>query len=257
MNDIVPDQSLTGQADAQAEPAQPQITSLDSLSEFEFQGEKLTPGRLQEVFQGYKTLSERQKSYAAEDRYWSNLDTDIESVMADPSLVERFKSIYPEKFHKVLERALGGTQRQTQNTQQLPKEYLQRLSKVDQLEQSIHQMAVESANAKLDSMLPPLYEKFPMANEDQVLAKAEAMLSQGAQLTKHVWERLVKESHEFSSKKADAFYKKQLQTQIDKGQAGKDAGIGGAAPGKAPPQKLRMDQVPDAMIAHLKAQGMS
>ncbi len=256
MNDFANDPPSTGQAEAQSEQAQPQITSLDSLSEFEFQGEKLTPDRLQEVFQGYKTLSEKQKTYAAEERYWSNLDTDIENVIADPSLVERFKAVYPEKFHRILDRALGGTRQQSQNTQgQLPREYLAKLSKVDQLEQSLHQMAVESANAKLDAILPPLYDKYPLANEDQVLAKAEAMLSQGMQLTKPAWERLVKESHEYVSKKADAHYKKQLQTQLDKGQSGRDAGPGGAAPGKAPVKARTFDEAREAMTAHLKGQG--
>ncbi len=258
MNDFAPDQTSTGQAEsAPAAEAQPSITSLDGLSEFEFQGQRLTPDRLQEVFQGYKTLSQRQQQSQSEERYWSNLDTDIESVLADPTLADKFKSIYPERFHRVLDRVLGGTQKQAQSTQALPKELMSRLSKVDNLEQSLHQMAVESANAKLDAMLPPLYDKYPMANEDQVLARAEAMLSQGMQLSKTAWERLVKESHEAVTKKADAYYKKQLDKQISVGNAGKDAGIGGSAPGKAPVKLRTFDQAQEAMIAHLKAQGMS
>lgn len=260
MNDFVPDQSSsTGQAEGASAEAQPAITSLDSLSEFEFQGQRLTPDRLQEVMQGYKTLSERQKSVASEDRFWANLDTDIETVLADPSQAERFKSIYPEKFHRVLDRALARTQGQTQNTQgQLPKEVLQRLNEVDSLKQLVHQQAVESANAKLDALLPKLYEKYPLANEDQVLARAEAFLSQGGKLTDSTWERLAKESHEGISKKADAFYKKQLEAQVNKGQAGKDAGPGGAVPGKAPPRGPKtFDEAREAMMAHIKAQGLS
>lgn len=253
------DNPSNGQADAQSEPAQPAITSLDSLSEFEFQGEKMTPDRLQEVMQGFKTLSERQKQSQSEDRYWANLDIDLESVLADPNLAQRFKSIYPEKFHKIVDRLLAGqSPQQAQSPQsQLPKEYLAKLSKVDHLEQTLQQMAIESANAKLDAILPKLYEKYPLANEDQVLAKAESMLSQGMKMTDAVWERIAKESHEGQRKKSDSYYKSQLQTQIDKGQAGRDAGPGGSAPGKAP-QKLRtFDDAREAMIAELKSRGMS
>jgi hypothetical protein len=253
-DEFVGGQSSAGQAEGASAQAQPQVTSLDSLSEFEFQGEKWTPDRFQEVVKGYKTLSEQQKQSHAEDRYWSNLDTDIDSVLADPSLAEKFKSIYPQKFHRVLERELAKIKKQEPGqVPAIPKEYL---SKVDRLEQMLQQQAIEAANAKLDATLPKLYEKYPMANEDQVLARAEAFLSQGGKLSDQVWERLAKESHEAQSKKADAFYKKQLQSQLDKGLAGKDAPSGGQAPGKAPSKPRTFDEAQKAMIEHLHSQGL-
>lgn len=258
MSDFVSDPSSTGQAPSEQDPAQPEIVNLDGMSKFQFQGQELTPDRLQEVFQGYKTLSERQKQSQSEERFWSNLDTDIENVLANPNLASQFKSIYPEKFHRVLDRILAGkSPESTQQNQGLPKEVMAKLSQVDELRTMIHQQAVESANAKLDAVLPPLYTKYPMANEDQVLARAEAMLSQGMKLTDSAWDRIVKESHEAMTKKADAFYKKQLQVQIDKGQAGKDAPNGGMVPGKAPAKPRTFADAEREMIAHLKSQGMS
>lgn len=241
-----------GEAQGQDQaPAQPSTVNLDGLSEFEFQGQKLTPDRLQEVFQGY----ERAKGVANEDRYWANLDTDIDSVIADPKLAERFKSVYPEKFHRILDRELARSQGQSQQStpQALPKEFT---SKVDKLEQALHQMAVESANAKLDALLPKLYEKYPMAIEDQVLARAESLLSQGMKLTDQTWERLAKESHELATKKADAFYKKQLEKQTEKGLAGRDVPPGGVAPGRAPNKPRTFAEAESAMIEHLKANGI-
>lgn len=256
MQDFANGQAQGGQAEApQGEQAQPTITSLDSLSEFEFQGEKFTPDRFQEVYQGYKSYGEKVKQSQAEERYWANLDTDIESVLADPNLAEKFKSIYPEKFHRVLDRVLGSN-KSTQQTPGLPKEYMAKLSKVDQLEHSIQQMAVEAANAKLDAILPKLYDKYPLANEDQVLARAEAMLSQGMKLNDAAWERIAKESHEHVSKKADAYYKKQLQAQQEKGQLGKDAPAGGQPAGRAPQKPRTFDEAREAALAHLKSQGI-
>lgn len=262
MDNIAEGQPLGGEgASTEGASAQPQITSLDSLSEFEFQGRKLTPDQLQEVFNGYKTLSERQKAYEGEEKFIKNLDADIEAVLENPSLAAQFKSTYPEKYHRVLDRVLSRMNPQAQNQSTLPKSFMDEFGQLksgyEQLQKHLHQMAVESANAKLDATLPKLWEKFPMANEDQVLARAESFLSQGGKLTEQVWERLAKESHEAITKKADAFYKKQLGAQLEKGQMAKDVGPGGAAPGKAPVKVKTFADAEKAMIEHLKANGFS
>lgn len=262
MDNIAEGQPLHGEGgSAEGATQQPSITSLDSLSEFEFQGQKLTPDRLQEVFNGYKTLSERQKAYEGEEKFIKNLDADIEAVLENPALADKFKSTYPEKYHRVLDRVMARMNPQAQSQSTLPKSFLDEFGQLksgyEQLQKHLHQMAVESANAKLDATLPKLWEKFPLANEDQVLAKAEAFLAQGGKLTEQTWERLAKESHEFVSKKADAFYKKQLGTQLEKGQMARDVGPGGAAPGKAPVKVKTFADAEKAMIEHLKSQGFS
>lgn len=247
-------QPLGGQAEGQTTEAQPSITSLDSLSEFEFQGERLTPERLQEVFNGYKTLSEKQKQYESEGRYVANLDADIESVLENPSLAEKFKQVYPQKYHAVLDRILAKTQPQAQGTQ-LPKEIASRLSKLDALERRLEAMAIESANAKLEATLPKLQEKYQLMNEDQVLAKAEIFLSQGGKLTDAVWERLAKESHEKMYKASQAYFKKELEAQKEKGMQARDVGPGGAPAGKAPVRPKTFDEAREAMLKELRHQG--
>ena len=249
IDQIVNDLPQAGEGQGQEAQPQPSTVNLDGLSEFEFQGQKLTPDRLQEVFQGY----ERAKSVANEERYWSNLDTDIESVIADPSLADKFKSIYPEKFHRIMERALGQTAKQTTQAQPpVPKEFL---TKVERLEQNLQQLAVEREQAKLDAMLPKLWEKYPMAVEDAVLARAEAMVSQGMKLSDQAWERLAKESHDAATKRADAYFKKQHEKQTEKSLLGRDVPPGGAAPGRAPQKIKTFEDANQAMIEHLKSQG--
>lgn len=256
MNEFATDPSLGGQAEStQGAEAQPQRVSLDGLSEFDYQGETLTPDRLQEVFKGYKSYEQVQRQLAEETRYKANLRTDLESVRQDPSLAQKFKSIYPREYHDLVDMLMSGQTQATQTQGAIPKEVMARFAEVDNLKASIQQMAIESANAKLDAILPKLYEKYPLANEDQVLARAEAMLSNGAKLTDQAWERIAKESHEAMTKKSDAYYKKQLQTQQDKGQAGKDAGVGGSVPGKAPMKFKDFDGAREGMIAELKRQG--
>ncbi len=245
-------QTIPGTESAQSEAPAPSITNLDSLSEFEFQGERFTPERLQEIYKGYQTFGEQQKSAQSEDRFWRNLEADIDNVVQNPALAEQFKRVYPQKFHAILNKLMPNSEPQSPS---IPKELTERLSKVDQMEARLHQMAVESANAKLDAILPKLYDKYPMAVEDQVLARAEAFLSQGGKLTDGIWERLAKESHESARKRSDAYYKKELQAQTTKGIQAQDIGPGGAAPGKAPPKIRSFDEAQTAMIAHMKSQG--
>jgi hypothetical protein len=232
----------------------PAVTSLDGLSEFEFQGERLTPERLQEVFNGYRSLSEKQKQYESEGRYQANLEADLENVLENPALAEKFKQVYPAKYHGIVDRLMAKLNPQGQGPQ-LPKEITSRLSKLDQLEQRLEAMALESANAKLDATLPRLQEKFPLMNEDQVLAKAEIFLAQGGKLTDQAWERLAKESHEKMYKASQAYFKKQLEAQKEKGMKASDVGPGGAPAGKAPVRPKNFDEAREAMLKELRHQG--
>lgn len=255
------DQSLAGQAET-AQPAaeaQPAITNLDSISEFEFQGEKLTPDRLQEIMHGYRTLSKEQTNVEKYRSYVQNYEADVQNVLDGRASAEAFKKLYPSEFHAYLEKALRSAQGDTQ--QGVPKEFLNEFGQLkteyQTLKQQIHQMAVDSANAKIEATLPKLLDKYPMAIEDQVLAKAQAYLEKGGRLNEAVWERLAKESHEVFQKKADAFYKKQLTTQIEKGKEAKDIGPGGSPPGKAPKKVTTFAEAEKAMIEHLRSQGLS
>lgn len=249
-----PDQSLGGQEQSQGtENSQPQVTNIDSLSEFEFQGERLTPGRLQEMFQGYRTLNEKQRQFESEDRYASNLSIDLKSVMDNPALADKFKSTYPQKYHSILDEMMSRLNPQSQQSQ-LPKDVVSRLSKVDSLEQRLEAMAIESANAKIDAIMPKLMDKYPLAVEEQIYNKAEAFLSQGGKMTDATWERFAKESHEGLKKKTDGYYKTQMNNQMSKGNMAKDIGPGGTPAGKSPP-KMSFDGARDAMLAELKAKG--
>lgn len=266
MDEMTANGQQGGQESTAADAADaPQLTSLDALSEFEFQGEKYTPDQLHEIITGYKSLSDRQSSSASDERYLANIDVDIEAVLEKPSLAAKFKEIYPQKFHSILDRVLkssGKTQdSQSPTNGQLPREFLDEFGQLKQGYQSlanqVHQYAVQAANAKIEAILPKLIEKYPMAIEDQVLARAEAFLSNGGKLTDAYWERLVRESHDVAQKKADAYYKRQLEGQLQKGKSGADAPAGGATPGMAPRKIKSFADAEKAMIEHLRGQGLT
>ncbi len=247
-------------ADSAAAPEAPQSTDLDGLSEFTFQGEKYNPERLGQIFGEWKTHGEKLKEYEKEIQFANNLQTDLDNVLGDPRLAEKFKSIYPQKYHAILDRYMRANaqpQAQSQPAQpSLPKEFLGEFDQVKNrlqfFEERAYQAEVATANAKLDAVLPPLFKKFEMANEDQVYARAEAFLQGGQKLTDKTWERLVRESHEAMQKKADQVYGAKLKSQLEKGQRGADVGPGGATPGQAPVKPRTFAEAQEAMLASLR-----
>lgn len=250
-NNAIEQQSAPAETQSEA----PKVAELDGLSEFSFGGEKYTPDRFQEILSQYKTYEAQSKEYSENKRFEENLETDLDNVLQNPHLAQRFKEIYPKKFHGVLDRLLktGQTQAQGQSAQaqqqmQLPKELLQTVDDVRFLKDHIFQTQVNAANAQLDAMLPPLFKKYPLASEEQVYAKAEAMLAKNQSMTATVWERLVRESHEGISKKADAFYGEKLKSQLEKGKQGKDVGAGGVTPGHAPKKARNFDEAYAEML---------
>lgn len=243
---------------APSEQSQAQAAiDLDGVSEFTFQGQKLTPDQLLEIMNGYKTLSESQKSYAQEQKFIENLEADLDNVMKDPSLAQKFKEIYPPKFHPLVDKILrssGQASAAQPNSAQnaLPQELQQKFMTLEQrlkfFEDRAYQAEVASAQAQIDKITEPLFKKFPLAIEDQVFARAEAYIEKGHKLTEKVWERLIRESHETIEKRFDQVNGAKLKAQIEKGKRGADVGPGGATPGQAPMKAKTLEEAREQML---------
>ncbi len=249
------------QSAAPAPEAAPSLTELDGLSEFTFQGEKYTPDQLHKMLGEHKTYSEQLTDYKKDKEYADNLQIDLDNVLADPRLADKFKATYPKKFHAILDRYLstGGQSpapSQPAQSQSLPREFqdefMSMKDRLSQFEQRSFQAEVESANAKIEALVPPLLEKFPMADETTIYSRAEAVLQSGQKLTEKTWERLVRENHEQNQKRADRVYGAKLKSQMEKGQRGQDTGPGGASPGAAPVKPRTFDEAREAMLASMK-----
>jgi len=229
---------------------------LDGVSEFSFGGEKYTPDRFQEILSQYKTYESQVKEASENKKFEENLETDIDNVLHNPHLAQRFKEVYPKKYHGIIDRFLktgqAPAQGQSQNSQQqsggIPKELLPVVDDVKFLKEHVFKAQVETANAKLDALLPPIFKKYPLANEEQVYARAEAALAKGQSLSDAAWERLIRESHEGITKKADEFYNQKLKSQLEKGKQGRDVGPGGVTPGQAPRKAKNFEEAYQEML---------
>ena len=249
----------TGVQNVEQSQAQ-ELVDLDGHSSFKYQGQTYTQDQFAEIVQGYSKYGEASKYMDDDQKYSANVLVDIEKVIQNPSLISAFKSTYPERFHAYLDRELTragqgqssqSANQQTQQQPQLPKEVMDRLMKVDGLEQRLYQADVQAASAQIDATLPPLLAKYELADEDKVLHEAEKILSRGQKLTPATWERLAREDHERTQKRADKFHEAKLKSQLEKAKKGQDIGVGGSTPGQAP-VKRNFAQAQDAMIQHLK-----
>lgn len=248
---------------AQAPEQQPQVLDLDGVSNFRFQGETLTPDQLAEIKYGYSQYGEASKYIEEDKKYWANVNHDIEKVLKNPARADEFKQVYPERFHALLDRVLGSTQSQTkvqgETSHQLPREIGEKLSayeeRLRQFEERTFQADVAAAQAKIDAVLPKLLEKYELADQDKVLFEAEKLLNKGGKLTDATWERLVREDHERTTRRADKFYKAKIDSQLKQGERAKDIAPGGATPGNAPVKHKTISSATDALISSLRQRG--
>lgn len=221
--------------------AAPQVVDLDSLEKFKYAGRELTPKELQSMIMMQSDYTRKTQALAEERKYYDNLGADLAAVKANPSLADRFKSVYPEKFHSYLDYVVSqstqgqGAQQQTQQTPQyqIDPEFKRRF---DAIESELNERKIAAINAELDAKFKTLSEKYPYADEEAAIARAQALIDRGEKLTDKVWEGIFKSVHE----RYDQLIKKQQSAQFNKQKQanlkGKDAAAGGGIPGQAPKQ---------------------
>lgn len=239
----------------------PSVTDLDGLSEFVFQGEKYTPDLLLERLNEHKKLSETARSRAEREEFDKHFEADRVKLLKDPSLADQFRQKYPKDYHWILEFLPQGQRQETAqpNAAQsaLPKEYLEKLEAMERELQGFKhesfQTKTQAELAKIDKITQPLFQKFELADEEAVWAKADALLSRGVKLTEKTWERLIRENHEKIEKRADQRHGAKLKEQLEKGRRASDVGPGGSAPGQAPQTPRTFAEAQEAMLKSIGA----
>lgn len=215
-------------------PEQPQVLDIDSLEKFRFGGKEWTPKDFQGAYMMQSDYTRKTQALAEDRKYYDNLSADLESVKKNPALAEKFKSVYPEKFHNFL-----GYVHQPQAEQ--PKEKAPQagidpefMSRFERVEADLHDRKVQAINAELDNTFKSLSEKYPFADEEAAIARGQALLSQGQELTKDVWEKVWKSVHERNQALAEKHYSTKINQQKTANLAGRDVGRGGSTPGQGP-----------------------
>lgn len=228
----VPDSQET---EATEKPAQPEMVDIDSVDKFRFAGREWTPKDFQGAYMMQSDYTRKTQALAEERRYYDNLSSDLEAVKRNPVLAEQFRTIYPEKFHNYLDYVVQRqeTKQATQavNTQGADPALMK---EIQELKQDMFDRKVQSIQAELDAKFKGYTDKFPLADEEAVVARAQALLDRGEKMTDQLWERLWKSVHDRNQKLADKYYSNKVNQQKNVNSKTKDVASGGGTPGQAP-----------------------
>lgn len=260
--------SDVGATTSESPPRDPsgQPIEIDSLDRYRYKGQSLKDWESGHMRQ--QDYTSKTQQIAQERKFHDNLSADLDRVKSNPQLAEQFRSIYPEKFHAylryVLDNSAPDPQRQNGGT---PANQYARLDpsmemRINQLEQTFRQKEVAAISAELDSKFRTLTQKYPFADEEAVVSRAQALLAkmkemdplnQNPTISDKQWDLLWKSQHDRAYGLSDAQYKKQVKAQIEAGRKGSDSGAGGGIPGQAPRQFRSIKEATNQALADIEA----
>jgi hypothetical protein len=238
------------------------VPELEKLDKFRYRGKEYTAKDLEKTPFFHSDYTKKTQALAEERKFYENLPYDLEVLKSNPSLADKFKSIYPEKFHWALNYVLG-EQASTQNTggnSATAEQAQQKIAEVkdpriDELYESYQSSQREAAQARIDSMFDRNLQKYPHADEVRVIGTVQALYEAHAKDPQRypkpdekMIEKVFQKEHEsmlsrFKQMQSSAF-KNQQQANAE----GAMTGAGGAIPGRAPYQPRTLKEATELAL---------
>lgn len=246
-----------------------QLVNIDTPDRYRYKGRNLN--EWESGYMRQQDYTSKTQALAQERRFVDNLSHDLERVRSNPQMAEQFRSIYPEKYHGylryVLENSNQNPQQQQQTREGSSQSQYARLDpamemRVNQLEAGFREREVAAISAELDSKFASLATKYPFADEEAVVARAQALLSkmkendplnQNLKISDKQWDALWKGQNDRAYGLSDTQYKKKVDSQIKANRKGSDTGKGGGLPGQAPRQYKTIKEATNAALADIEA----
>lgn len=234
----------------ESEGREPQVTDLDSLERFRFQGRELSKDDLQKLLAG-----ESREAESAYAKFDANFRYDLATVLEDPSKLAAFRSIYPPEYVQLAERALKAQGVNPQSPQGQPNAKqdsqpadprIARLEKIaDQWEAAQRESRVNQITSALDKSFDKFSKKYPDADQEVINSRLFALRQQGIELQdqngklrEDVIEKLFKDDNGARLKAKEDWWKQKVEAQKRANSQARDVGRGGSA-SSPPPQKAR------------------
>lgn len=242
------------------ESKEPEFVDIDQPDKYRYQGRPLKEWESGFMRQG--DYSRKTQELAQERKYYDNLSADLDKVRNQPELAEQFRKIYPEKFHSYLryvERENSAPKEERTNYAKLDPSYE---SRIQRIEESIRGKEIETINSELDRKFEGLSKKFPYADEEAVIARAQALLdrmkqndpmNENLRISDKQWEALWKSQHDRAFGLASSKYNENVKAQLKAHKAGSSSGPGGAIAGQAPRQFKTLKEATEAAMADIQA----
>lgn len=244
------------------ETREPQVTDLDSLERFRFQGRELSKDDLQKLLSGESDQPKSDKpDYDRAFRY------DFSAVLEDPKLLAKFREIYPPEYVQIVERALsaqGKPVSQATSGQANPEK--QADPRIDEMWQAVQEwknvqkeQRVESLKTALDSSFEKLSKKYPDADPEVINSRLIAMRQMGTELKnkdgklrEDVIEDLFKRDNAARAKAREEWWSKKVEAQKSANSRARDVGQGGSASSPAPQKARSIKEATAAALASLE-----
>lgn len=211
------------------------IIDLDSVEKFKFQGREWTPKDMQRAHMMQSDYTRKTQEISKERQYWDNLEHDLARIKTEPQLIGQFMQIYPQKFHRFLD--FVGATPSNPGTKQIdapqgvdPSFYRE----FQELKADMHERKVQAIESELDNKFGVLQKKYPFADEEVILARAESLLSKGTELNDKVWNDLWKSNNDKMERVYKEHYSKQVASQKNANKKSADIAPGGGIPGSKP-----------------------
>ena len=100
----------------------------------------------------------------------------------------------------------------------------------------MQQRKLEAVNAELDARFKVMGEKYPYADQEAAIARAQALHAKGIPLNDKNWDAIFKAVNDKNIELFKKYGSQQVNKQKTANQRGKDAASGGGIPGQAPRQ---------------------
>jgi len=246
------------------------LVDLDTLDKFRWQGKDWTRDELNkshmlqsEFTKRNQALIKERETINREKEFRANLRADVEKVRTNPQLAAEFLKVYPREYHFLMDDFLRNNQQQSQAVQapKIDPSFERRMSQIEdtfkQQDEALKESQVEAAGAQIDSVFTKMSAKYPLADEEVVIARAQALLDKGAKLTddkgninENAWDKIWASVNDTVTKRFEGHYKKQIGNQTKANVKGRDVASGGGIPGQAP-KKMTMREATEHAIATL------
>lgn len=255
------------------------VPELESLGKFKLHGKEWTFEELNKSMLMQADYTRKTQEIAQDRKYMENLRADLENVRVNPALTERFKQIYPEKFHNYLDLVMQAqsaveeasesgeltsneaAKLRAQIERDLEKKLADKFDKLERVSQTVQEREMEAADKHLQVVLDKLSDKYPYAIQDAVLNRAEKLVLENQnnphfRMTEALWDRLFKATNSELKSKLESRYKSEIEALSQKSQKASDVPPGGSAPGRAQ-KKMSFKEAEKAMIEDLRSKGFA
>lgn len=236
-------ESLNGTDESQS--AMPEITELDKLEKFKWQGKEYSPKDLQNMVLMRQDYTRKTQELSEARKYVDNLEVDLEAVKNDPSLADKFKEIYPEQYHKYLDYILSqNPQQQNQERSSEEDDRVARLEKkLSAWEQDKHQTQVQAIEREIDAEInkainthKDLLKTDSMKSRFEIdcITLARQLHGEGTQLTPEIWQKIGDHVAQDLASLSNVSRSDIVKKQSAASQNARDIPPGGGVPGTAP-----------------------